>query len=150
MNKLIYLDSCVIAKLFLLEERSDEALALVNDPGVVSVLTSDLSFVEVCGVFSRAAAHGRITKAQGRALFGKFREWFLTRTTHIAVRLDQITQAGGVAIDLGIRGADAVHLVAATSAQGAAVLADEFIFVTYDVNLARAAKASGAFSSVLQ
>jgi predicted nucleic acid-binding protein len=149
VKKLIYLDSCVIAKLFLLEERSDEALALVNDAEVVSILTSDLSFVEVCGVFSRAAAQGRITKRQCQAFLAKFREWFLTSTTHIAVRLDQITQAGAAAIDLGIRGADALHLVAAASAHGAASSVDEFVFVTYDAKLARAAKGTGIFTSVL-
>ena len=149
MKKIIYLDSCVIAKLFLLEDRSDEALAMVNDPGVVSVLTSDLSFVEVCGVFSRAVAQGRITKAQCQAFLVKFREWFLTSTTHIAVRLEQVTLAGATAIDMGIRGADALHLVAATSAQSAAALVDEFVFVTYDVKLAQAAMTTGAFTSVL-
>jgi predicted nucleic acid-binding protein len=149
VKKLIYLDSCVIAKLFLLEDRSDEALALVNDPAVVSILTSDLSFVEVCGVFSRAVAQGRITRLQGQALLEKFREWFLTSTTHIAVRLEQITQAGATAIDAGIRGADALHLVAATSAQSAASLVDAFVFVTYDLKLARAAMDTGAFTAVV-
>ncbi|MDR3670444.1 MAG: type II toxin-antitoxin system VapC family toxin [Holophaga sp.] len=149
MTKLLYLDSCVIAKLFLLEDRSDEALALVNDPEVVSVLTSDLSFVEVCGVFSRAAAQGRITRRQSLALLARFREWFLASTTHIAVRLDQVTQAGATAIDLGLRGADALHLVAATSARDAAALVDQYVFVTYDVKLARAAKDAGVFTAVL-
>ena len=149
MRKLVYLDSCVIAKLFLLEERSDEAIALVNDPEVVSVLTSDLSFVEVCGVFSRAAAQGRITMPQCQAFLAKFREWFLTATTHISIRLDQITMAGAAAIDLGIRGADALHLVAATSARGAAPMVDAFIFATYDVKLAQAARDTGVFTAVL-
>jgi len=121
---------------------------MVNDPRVVSVLTSDLSFVEVCGVFSRAVAQGRISRRQGLALLAKFREWFMAGTTHIAVRLEQITQAGAVAVERGIRGADALHLVAATSARGAASLVDEFIFVTYDVKLAQAARNTGAFTAV--
>ena len=149
MSKLIYLDSCVIAKLFLLEEHSDEAIALVNDPQVVAVLTSDLSFVEVCGVFSRAQAQGRITRAQSQACHQAFRAWFLTATTHSAAILDQIILAGGLAIDRGLRGVDALHLVAALSAQGSAVLVDEFLFVTYDAKLARAAEATGVFTSVL-
>jgi predicted nucleic acid-binding protein len=149
VSRLLYLDSCVIAKLFLLEERSDEALALVNDPEVVSILTSDLSFVEVCGVFSRAVAQGRITRLQGQTCLTGFREWFLTSTTHIAARLDQILLAGRSALDLGIRGADALHLAAATSAQSAGTLVDEFIFVTYDLKLAKAAEAAGVFTRVL-
>jgi len=149
VSRLIYLDSCVIAKLFLLEDRSEEALALVNDPGVVSVLTSDLSFVEVCGVFSRAMVQGRITRPQCHAFRDTFREWFLTRTTHIAVRLEQVTVAGAMAIDLGIRGADALHLVAAISAQSAKTLVDEFIFATYDLKLGKAARETGVFTAVL-
>jgi predicted nucleic acid-binding protein len=149
VSKLVYLDSCVIAKLFILEDRSAEALALVNDPEVVSILTSDLSFVEVCGVFSRAAAQGRITRTQSQAFLARFREWFLASSTHIAARLDMVLLAGRMAIDLGIRGADALHLAAASSAQSAGALADEFIFVTYDVQLAKAAAATGVFTKVL-
>jgi predicted nucleic acid-binding protein len=146
---MLYLDACVIAKLFLLEERTDEALALVNDPEVVTVITSDLSFVEVCGVFSRAVAQGRIPYGQADILLRTFREWFLTRTTHCAIRLEQVTLAGAMAIDLGLRGADALHLVAALSAQGAAALAGEYVFASYDVKLAKAAREAGVFSSVV-
>ena len=149
MSRLLYLDSCVIAKLFLLEDRSGEAIALVNDPEVVSVLTSDLSFVEVCGVFSRAAAHGRISRVQSQAFLVSFREWFLTSATHIAVRLDQVLLAGRTVVSLGIRGADALHLAAALEAQSAGAMVDAFIFVTYDLQLAKAAEDTGVFNKVL-
>ena len=91
----LYLDSCVLAKLSLLEDRSAEAIALVNDPAVTGILTSDLSYSEVCGVFSRAVAQGRITRDQGLTFQVDFRVWFLTNTTHIAVRLEQVLSAGG-------------------------------------------------------
>ena len=65
-------------------------------------------------------------------------------------RLDQITQAGASAIDLGIRGTDALHLVAAASARDVAALVDEYVFVTYNVRLARAARAAGVFTAVLE
>ena len=149
MSKVLYLDSCVIAKLFLLEDRSGEAIALVNDPSVVTLLTSDLTFVEVCGVFSRAAAQGRLSATQCQDLLARFREWFLASTTHIAARLELITLAGATAIDLGIRGADALHLVAALSAQGVAPLVDEFVFATYDLKLAQAAGRTGVFTSIV-
>jgi hypothetical protein len=39
--------------------------------------------------------------------------------------------------------------VAATSAQSAASLVDAFVFVTYDLKLARAAMDTGAFTAVV-
>jgi predicted nucleic acid-binding protein len=78
-----------------------------------------------------------------------FREWFLTNTTHIAARLDQIVAAGGVAMRHGLRGADALHLVAAMSAQGTAAFVDEFVFATYDLALAKAARETGIFTAVV-
>lgn len=149
MSRVLYLDACVLAKLFLVEDRTPEAMALVQDEQVTSVLTSDGSYPEVCGVFSRAVAQGRITQADGEALQVTFRHWFLTSTTHIAARLEQMIAAGNLALKLGIRGADALHLVAAVSAQGTAALVDEYIFVTYDQALAGAARKTGAFTSVL-
>ena len=148
MSKFLYLDACVLAKLFLFEDHSVEATALLQDEQVVSVLTSDWSYPEVCGVFSRAVAQGRITQAEGEVLQVTFRHWFLTSTTHIAARLEQLLAAGTMALKFGIRGADAMHLVAAVSAQGSAALVDEFVFVTYDRALAAAARKTGVFTSV--
>ena len=149
MSKLLYLDACVLAMLFLAEDRSAEALALLQDEEVVALLTSDWSYPEVCGVFSRAVAQGRLSQPEGEALQVSFCHWFLTSTTHIAARLEQILAAGTMALRLGIRGADAMHLCAAVSAQGSAALVDEFIFVTYDLALAAAARKTGVFTSVL-
>jgi hypothetical protein len=61
VSRILYLDSCVLAKAFLLEDRSEEVTAMVNDPAVKGILTSDLSYPEACGVLSRAAAQGRIS-----------------------------------------------------------------------------------------
>jgi hypothetical protein len=66
-----------------------------------------------------------------------------------AVSLEQVLAAGRTAIELGIRGADALHLVAAMSAQSAAAMVDEFLFVTYDLKLAKVAGETGAFTAVL-
>jgi len=74
---------------------------------------------------------------------------FLTSTSHITTRLEQMLAAGSTALKFGLRGADALHLVAALSMQTTAGMVDEFIFVTYDLALAQAARKTGSFTSVL-
>lgn len=143
---LIYLDSSAVIKLFLEEPFSDQVDAAVRTQGARCV-TSDLTFAEIHGFLSRARSLGRLDPPQQRQMVEDFRAWFAS-VPHIAVSFGQVQRAGTFAIQHNLRGADAIHLVAAMESLAVGVGRTR-TFACFDQRLTREAQKTGWFDGFL-
>lgn len=142
---LIYLDSSAAIKLFMQEPFSAQVEAAVRAPEAHCV-TSDLTFAEIHGFFAMALALGRITTVQQKHLVESFRAWFGS-VAHSALSFSQVQRAGTFAIQHNLRGADAIHLVAATECL--MVGGASRVFGCFDERLTREAQKTGWFDDFL-
>ena len=142
---LIYLDTSAVIKLFLPEAFSAEVEALIMAPGATCI-TSDLTFAEIHGAFSRAFAVGRIKADQLNLLIEEFCWWF-DQVSHAAITFQRIQRAGQLAARTNLRGADAIHLVTALETIGTFV-PERRTFACFDERLVREAVRTGSFDSI--
>lgn len=143
---LIYLDSSAVIKLFLQEAFSDQVDRALRAPEA-HALTSDLTYAELNGFFARALALGRLTPPQQKQMVEEFRAWFAS-VPHCAVSFAQVQRAGAFAIQHNLRGADAIHLVAAMESLSVAAGQDR-VFACFDQRLTREAQRTGWFDDFL-
>ena len=129
---LIYMDSSAIAKLFLDEEHSAivEAAVEVAD----GIVCSDIGYIEVMGLLSRAHKQGRIDSEARDEIVGQFEVWW-AGVEQLPVSNRFISRAGFYAIKFGIRGIDGLHLFSAEEASKSGPI----IFACFDERLVRVA-----------
>jgi predicted nucleic acid-binding protein len=126
----LYVDSSALLKRYVEEPESDDCDAILRgDPGVI---TARHSYVEVQRTLARVISGADLAAAL---------DVFVTDWSQFAVvELDDTTceRAAEIAVALGIRSLDALHLGAAQRVGGAALP-----FLTYDLRQARAARSLG-------
>ena len=142
----VYLDASAVIKLFLQEAFTAEVEAAVLAQDAKCV-TSDLTYAEVHGAFSRARSRGRITAPQQRALVGSLQVWF-EQVTHAAVTWDRVRRAGPLAVKANLRGADAIHLATAIETIGA-FSGERRVFACFDERLSMEANNTGFFDELV-
>ena len=132
----VVFDSSALTKLLLREADSDVAIQLcVACDGPVA---SQFAYPEVCAALSAAARDHRLTLAElSDALTLWTALWSNVRTIDLTDTV--IERAGALAVDHGLRGADAVHL-ACYFALGSA----EVLFASWDLRQREGALSSGA------
>ncbi len=126
----LYVDSSALLKRYVEEPQSDAcAELLASDP---SWITARHTYVEVLRNLARVVPD---------ASYSRSRDLFLDDWRHIDVaELDEITctRAAELAVTLGVRTLDALHLAAAHRVGGTALP-----FVTFDARQAQAARSLG-------
>jgi len=132
---LVYFDSSAFVKLLVEEDGSDLAAALWD--GCDAGVSSHLAYPEVRAALAAAHRNRRLRStelARAEAVWEDF--WAATRVVELttSVTLD----AGRLASEHALRGADAVHLASAR-----AVGASELIFAVWDERLRAGARVAG-------
>ena len=113
---MIYFDSAYIAKFYLTEPDSTSVKALAESEG--QVCCSIVGRVEVAQVFHRKYREERINREEARALFEQFDAdcaaglWTWLPVTHELV-IEAAAAFRGLAPELALRTADAIHLASA-------------------------------------
>jgi predicted nucleic acid-binding protein len=131
-----YFDTSALLKLLIEENGSDLAGALWDQADVVA--SNRLAYPEAQAAIAAARRSGRLTgrgPAQAKAGLED-----LVRQLRVIEVSERIARAAGdLAERVALRGHDAVHLASALAAAGDALL----VFVTWDIDLARAARSTG-------
>jgi predicted nucleic acid-binding protein len=136
---ILYLDSSVLAKLYVDEDGSDEASQEAAE--ATTLVTSALAFPEVTAMFARRRRERVMTTKEVATAVARFREdW----ASIMAVTLDaDLTLAAGrLAAEHGLKGADAVHL-ASFERILATTEDDDVRFLCADERLSKAARKLG-------
>jgi predicted nucleic acid-binding protein len=108
----MYLDSCVLAKLFIIEPDSEACLAKVSGSVIVS---SELAYGELFSTLLRKQRAGELSGAQRKALWADFERQVAAESIYLAV-LDGVIarQAKDVMLEVHphvpLRTLDAIHL----------------------------------------
>lgn len=130
-----YFDSSAFVKLLIEEDGSDLAAAVWD--GCDAAVSSRFAYPEVCAALASASRERRlIAAAERQAEEAWDGYWAATRPVELT---DAVTaDAGQLARQHALRGADAVHLASAL-----AVGAEGLIFAVWDQRLRAAAAAAG-------
>lgn len=131
----VVFDSSALTKLLLTEADSDIAIQLwMAADGPVA---SQLAFPEVCAALGAAERDHRLTAAEASGAMSLWKGlWAAVRTIDLT---DDVTeQAGALAVEHGLRGADAVH-VAGYLSMGA----PSAVFASWDRSQREGAAAAG-------
>ena len=129
-----YFDTSALAKLYLAEDGSDQAMALF-DAAEVAIVNA-LAFVEVRAALAAAVRAGRL---EAEALAAAKADLHILAETFVVVDPGGVLDAAADAAErFGLRAYDAVHLATAL-----AVAADDLVFVCWDADLAAAASRAG-------
>lgn len=130
-----YFDTSALLKFVLHEDGRDVALEVWDR--AETVVTSQLAYPEARAALAAARRSGRldarghresVTRIDGR--------W--AQLTAVDLDAGMAAEAGALAHDHGLTGADAVHLAAAL-----ALRAEDLVFVSWDARLAASALAAG-------
>jgi uncharacterized protein len=107
---LVYFDASALVKL-LVEEPGSELAAELWD-GCDAPLASRLAYPEVCAALAAAARGRALTRGEADAAARSWEEfWAAVRPVELTAAVER--QAGELARDCALRGADAVHLASA-------------------------------------
>ena len=132
----MYVETSALLKLFIDEEGRQEVLEAIDHEGT-DIVTSRLTGIEMRAALAAARRGGRITKTALAAA----KSWLDVLMDEV-VQMDTSRELGDLAGDLAeserLRGSDALHLASALS-----VSTPELFMVTWDRDLARAARRSG-------
>ncbi len=132
---LIYFDSSALVKLVVEEQGSDLAAELWD--GCDAPLSSRLAYPEVCAALAASNRNHDLDDRSLRAAQRTFdADWAAVRPVELSAELER--QAGRLARQHALRGADAVHLASAL-----AVGTSDVVVAVWDARLARGAGAAG-------
>lgn len=135
---ILYLDASAIVKRYVIEARSKDLIALIDDAVVVA--TSMASRAEVAAAFARAVRLGVLDAAGGRGAQRRFaREW--PDFVRIPVTEALVARAEALAWDHVLRGYDAVQLAAALTWQDS--IGQDVVLATFDQQLTKASVGAG-------
>lgn len=132
---IVYFDASALVKLVIDEAGSDLTASLWD--GCDAAVSSRLAYPEVCAALAAANRHRDLSdRDHDQALddFGTF--WAAVRPVELTARVE--TDAGRLAREQSLRGADAVHLASAL-----AVPDPQLVVAVWDQQLSRAAAAMG-------
>ena len=135
---LVYLDTSAVIQLFIREPFTPDLQRALAGPGVACA-TSDLTYAESHGWFSKALTLGRITQNEQRSIIGAFNRWF-DGVSLAELNFHRVRRGGERAIRHHLRGGDALHLVTATEKRGACAN-ERRIFACFDERLTKEARA---------
>lgn len=130
-----YFDTSAIIPLIIDEPSSMICTRLWNDAD--RAVTVRLLYPEARAALAQARRLGRVTGAQLTVAIGEL-DALITEIDHIEVTAELAHAAGELAQAHGLRGYDAVHLAAASTAAHA-----ELVLATGDADLARASRSVG-------
>jgi len=132
---LVYFDSSAFVKLVVEEDGSDLAATLWD--GCDAAMSSRLAYPEVRAALSAAGRSGRLERrALRQAVRGWEDLWGACRPIELTPSV--AAQAGDLCDELGLRGADAVHLASAL-----ALRPTELVLATWDRRLRTASLTEG-------
>lgn len=133
---ILYLDTSSLVKLYVDEVHSAVVFSWFSAAQVVG--TSVVAYPEFMSALSRRTRAGDLTAEQRDSLSTRFAsQWNQYLLFPVAERV-----AGGLALEHGLRGFDAVHLAAACAAREQPAGGSLF-FSSFDHGLNKAAKAEG-------
>lgn len=135
---MIYLDTSALIKKYALESGTDEVRAMLKNED--TIITSKLTYAEVCATFARKLREG----AMGKAVYGRAWESFLNDWevfTLVEIREEIFPGIHKLSQTHPLRGADAIHLSSALWI--GEEIGQPLVFVTSDVLLLKAAKKEG-------
>ena len=131
---IVYFDSSAFVKLLIDEDGSDIAAQLWD--AADAVVSSRLAYPEVRAALAVAARAGRLDQgSELEAEEGWEEFWAATRAVELSDRVAD--EAGTLAKQWALRGADAVHLASAL------VLGKDTVLAAWDIRLATGAVAAG-------
>lgn len=117
------------------ERDSDVAWSLFETAS--EVVSASLGYVQARSALSRLVRDGRVPRAASdRARVELERIWQIAHIVHLDSQL--VSVAGDISELFGLRAGDAIHLASAL-----ALAEPELVFVTWDDELARAARDAG-------
>jgi uncharacterized protein len=123
---ILYLDSSGLVKRYVREDGSDALIRAMSQAD--SYRMCRIGFVETARAVARAGKPGDVERVE--------RDWARIGVIEVDVALTR--QAAWLALHHGLRTLDALHLAAAL-----AIVDDDPVFVTWDVDLHRAARVEG-------
>jgi len=140
---IVYFDASALVKLVIEEDGSDLAASLWD--GCDAATSSRLSYPEVCAALAAGRRNHDLTNDAHRRAQSDFDTfWAAVRPVELTEHVE--TEAGRLARDQGLRGADAVHLASAL-----AVSDPQLVVAAWDRRLSGAAARSGlAVSPLIQ
>jgi predicted nucleic acid-binding protein len=131
----LYLDTSVLVKLYVEEDRSAAFQALVNSSAVAA--TSLISYAEARAAFARRFREKAFTPREYRGLTASFeKDW----GNYLRIRASEalVKRAGDLAEKHGLRGLDAIHLASALLL--AEELSSAVLFASSDQRLQEASR----------
>jgi predicted nucleic acid-binding protein len=129
-----YFDSSALVKLIVDEEGSDLAAELWDRCD--AAVASRLAYPEVCAAIAAAARDHRLDEARRAAAIGTWeRYWSAVRALDLSSAVAE--DAGKLAADHALRGADAVHLASVLT------LGSDVVMAVWDGRLATGARRLG-------
>ena len=133
---ILYLDTSALIKFYLDEPHSDSVHTWVRTADLLA--TSRVTLTEAAAAIGRHHRTSSISrKERDRVVEALLTDW----PTYIAVELHE-RQAAVLAVERGLRGFDAIQLLAALTVKRGAG-AEDLVFSSFDVALNRAARAEG-------
>lgn len=115
-----YFDTSALVPLLVQEPSSDACRRIWDDAD--DIACTRLGYVEVSAALAQAARTGRMTGRQRRAAQAAFEElWTVVQVSEIDQALAE--SAARCAVDLGLRGYDAVHAASAQALAGSDTVA---------------------------
>jgi predicted nucleic acid-binding protein len=135
---ILYFDSSALVKRYVEEAGSNDVLDWMDDSGLNGTVL--VTRAEIAAAITRAKRMKYLSEEYARAFLNIFRdEW--SSFTHIPITEALVARADRLACEYNLRGYDAIHLAAALTWQD--LLDTPITLVTYDRELAEAARASG-------
>ena len=130
-----YFDTSAVVPLAIDEPTTPACLQIWNDATVST--SARILFAESCAALGRARRAERIERGGLTPALNRLGV-VMAQIGHVEIDARLVATAGSMAIELGLRGYDAVHLAAALS-----IADDETVFVTGDQQLAHVASEVG-------
>lgn len=134
-----YFETSALVKTFVDEEGSDLARSLWDQAALIA--TSLLTYAEARAALAAAKRGGRLSPRSLTLAKRQLESWF-DEMHLIGVRRGTVRRAGDVAEASELRGYDAIHLASALELE-----TDDVVFVTWDRELAQAARNAGLFQA---
>jgi predicted nucleic acid-binding protein len=135
---ILYVDTSALVKRYVVEDSSEEVLALIEQAEVVGTVV--LTRVEMASALGKAVRQGWIERETALKAWQDFAQHWLS-FTRLNISPAMINKASDVAWDLSLRGYDAVHFAAMSLWQE--TLGMPIILMTYDNDLWKAGMKTG-------
>ncbi|MGH2365181.1 MAG: type II toxin-antitoxin system VapC family toxin [Chloroflexota bacterium] len=139
----IYTDTIILGSVYLTDEANSAWITEVELTGTDPVVTSQLTDVEMAGLFRRAHDDGRVTEPEMHSLLRRYATDTADDGPIAVLKLTPalLQRAVGLILRVGARSPDVIHLAAA--AQLGEQTGESVALLTADIRQARAARTLG-------